>query len=74
MKILHIIAGAEHGGAESCAVDTIRALHAAGVEQTIICRPHTAFVALFKDCAIDQHILSFNRIIKWPQKPKLIKS
>ena len=32
MKILHIIAGAARGGAESCAVDTIKALHAAGIE------------------------------------------
>ena len=32
MKILHIIAGAKQGGAESCAVDTIRAIAAAGIE------------------------------------------
>ena len=76
MKILHIIAGAEQGGAESCAVDTIRALHAAGIEQTLICRPHTAFLTLVRDCAIDHHILSFNRLLKWPQKAiinKIIK-
>ena len=46
MKILHIIAGAEQGGAESCAVDTIRALHDAGIEQTIISRPHAIFERL----------------------------
>ena len=68
MKILHIIAGAEQGGAKSCAVDTIRALHAAGMEQTIICRPQTAFLTLVKDCAIGHHIYNFNRILKWPKK------
>ena len=71
MKILHIIAGAKHGGAESCAVDTIRALHAAGIEQTVICRPHAAFLSLVKDCAIGHHILSFNRTLKWPQKARI---
>ena len=71
MKILHIIAGAEQGGAESCAVDTIRALHNAGIGQTIICRPHKAFLTLVKDCAIDHHILSFNRVLKLTQKAKI---
>ena len=71
MKILHIIAGSEQGGAESCAVDTIRALHAAGIKQTIICRPHPAFLKLVKDCSIDHHILSFNRALKWLQKAKI---
>ena len=71
MKILHIIAGAEQGGAESCAVDTIRALHDAGIEQTVISRPHKAFRTLVKDCAIDHHILSFNRVLKWAQKAKI---
>ena len=71
MKILHIIAGAEQGGAESCAVDTIRALHDAGIEQTVISRPHTAFLTLVNDCAIDHHILSFNRILRWTQKARI---
>ena len=71
MKILHIIAGAAQGGAESCAVDTIKALHAAGIEQTLICRPHAAFQALVRDCAIDHHSLSFNRVLKWTQKAKI---
>ncbi len=71
MKILHVIAGAEQGGAESCAVDTIRALHDAGVEQTVISRPHKAFLTLVKNRAIAHHILSFNRILKWTQKAKI---
>ena len=71
MKILHIIAGAAQGGAESCAVDTIKALHAAGIEQTLICRPHAAFQTLVRDCAIEHHNLSFNRVLKWTQKAKI---
>ena len=43
MKIIHIIAGAKTGGAESCAVDTIKALGKRGTDQVIICRPHANF-------------------------------
>ena len=65
------MAGAKQGGAESCAVDTIRALHDAGIEQTLISRPHTVFLNLAKDCVIDHHMLSFNRVLKWAQKTKI---
>ena len=71
MKILHIIAGAKHGGAESCAVDTIKALHAAGVEQTLICRPHQAFLELTNDCNLDHYILRFSRALKWFEAAKI---
>ena len=71
MKILHIIAGAKQGGAESCAVDTIKALHAAGLEQTLICRPHQAFLQLADDCNLSHYELSFSRALKWVEKPKI---
>ena len=71
MKILHIIAGAKQGGAESCAVDTIRALAIAGIEQILICRPHQAFLKLVDDCKLDHHILSFHPMLKWAQKAKI---
>ena len=71
MKILHIIAGAKQGGAESCAVDTIRAIAAAGIEQIVICRPHPAFLKLVDDCNLEHHILSFHPMLKWVQKAKI---
>jgi len=71
MKILHIIAGAKQGGAESCAVDTIRALAAAGIEQIVICRPHPAFLKLVNDCNLEHHFLSFLPMLKWVQKAKI---
>ena len=39
MRILHVIAGAEIGGAETFAVDAITALAERGVAQHVICRP-----------------------------------
>ena len=42
MRILHVIAGAEIGGAETFAVDAITALAERGVAQHVICRPYAA--------------------------------
>jgi glycosyltransferase involved in cell wall biosynthesis len=39
MKVLHVIAGAEIGGAETFAQDAILALHERGVEQLVLTRP-----------------------------------
>jgi glycosyltransferase involved in cell wall biosynthesis len=42
MRVLHVIAGAEIGGAETFAVDAIGALAERGVQQHVICRPYMA--------------------------------
>jgi glycosyltransferase involved in cell wall biosynthesis len=39
MRILHVIAGASVGGAETFAADAITALAAQGIKQHVICRP-----------------------------------
>jgi len=71
MKILHIIAGAKEGGAESCAVDTIKALNNLGIQQTIICRPHDIFLALAQDQKIASYNLSFSIALKFLQMRKI---
>jgi len=40
-RVLHLMAGAPTGGAETYCVDALLALQAAGVEQMLITRPHT---------------------------------
>jgi glycosyltransferase involved in cell wall biosynthesis len=40
MRILHVVAGAPTGGAETFSTDAIVALAAEGVAQHVICRPH----------------------------------
>src|SRR3954453_14177670 len=40
MKILHVIAGAATGGAETFCLDAITALAERGIEQRVTCRPH----------------------------------
>lgn len=44
-KILHIVAGAGRGGAETFSLDAILALHDNGLKQHVICRPHPHVVA-----------------------------
>ena len=73
MKILHIIAGAKEGGAESCAIDTIKALSKKGIDQTIICRPHDTFQNLVHDARIKSYYLSFSFALKWLQKLQINK-
>ena len=71
MKILHIIAGAKEGGAESRAADTIKALNKLGIQQKIICRPHEAFIKLAQDEEITYYNLSFSTGLKFLQKRKI---
>lgn len=73
MKILHIIAGAEKGGAETFCLDAIKSLHAEGVSQHIICRPHKHFVETLDEKNIEYTPLSFNRFKK-PIEQKIISS
>jgi len=60
MKLLHIIAGAETGGAETFCFDAIKALHARGVEQFVVCRPHQNFIDVLEECGIPHRFLSFH--------------
>ena len=71
MKIFHIIAGAEHGGAESCAVDTISALHRAGVDQVLVCRPYDHFLPFKEQLNGKFHTVNFNRLNSWLDTRKI---
>ena len=85
MKVLHIVAGAGTGGAETFCLDAVKALHDSGVEQTIIGRPHRHYMDAAKERGIQYHVMSFaplmkilqrrqiNRIIK-AEQPDLIHS
>ena len=47
MRVLHVVAGAPTGGAETFSQDAILALAERGVEQRVICRPHPIPLARF---------------------------
>jgi hypothetical protein len=52
MKVLHVIAGAPVGGAETFAQDAIVALAQQGVEQVVITRPHPAVLEGYRAAGV----------------------
>lgn len=62
MRILHVLAGAPTGGAETFALDAIEALHEQGIAQHVIARPHDLLVARLTPLAIPLETASFSRL------------
>ena len=60
MRILHVIAGAEIGGAETFARDAIAGLAGRGVAQMVVCRPWPAAVERFTAAGITIEKLRFS--------------
>jgi glycosyltransferase involved in cell wall biosynthesis len=59
MRVLHVVAGAATGGAETFCLDAITALAERGVEQKVACRPHRQAVARLADAAVPYEAFSF---------------
>jgi len=59
MKILHVIAGAATGGAETFCLDAITAVAERGIEQRVTCRPHAQTVARLGAAGVPFEPLSF---------------
>src|SRR5262249_13767254 len=69
MRILHVIAGAKEGGAESIMVDSVQALAEAGVDQFVVTRGHNlARLASFSDAGVPFTIASFDKVWRDPTK------
>lgn len=62
MRILHLLAGAPTGGAETFALDAIEALAARGVAQKVIARPHPLLVARLSAIGVPFAAASFSRL------------
>ena len=60
MHLLHVIAGAEIGGAETFARDTIAGLAGAGIRQTVVCRPFPDSLARFAAAGVRTVPLDFS--------------
>lgn len=59
MRVLQVMAGAPHGGAETCFVDTVLALHRAGLDQRVVIRRDAARAALLRAGGIEAIELPF---------------
>lgn len=62
MRILHLVAGAPYGGAETFSQDAILAMADLGVEQTVICRPHPGIRERYASKNIRTLPMAFSRL------------
>ena len=62
MRILHLLAGAPAGGAETFALDAIEALAERGIDQHVIARPHPMLVERLAAAAVPLTPASFSRL------------
>ena len=65
MRILHVVAGAPTGGAETFSQDAILGLAERGVEQQVICRPHPIPVQRFGQAGIPVIPASFSTVSRF---------
>lgn len=59
MKILQVMAGAEHGGAETACIDMCIALHERGETIEVVTRPNAVRVPALQNASIKTHTLPF---------------
>ncbi|HEY7991289.1 MAG TPA: glycosyltransferase [Stellaceae bacterium] len=65
MRVLHAIAGAEFGGAETIAQDTIAALADSGIEQHVVTRPWQIATERFAATGVPVTHFGFSRVDSW---------
>jgi glycosyltransferase involved in cell wall biosynthesis len=63
MKILQVMAGAEHGGAETAFVDMCIAMHEAGENIEVVTRPNKIRVPKMQAAGIKVHTLPFGSLV-----------
>lgn len=74
IKVLHIVAGAGTGGAETFCLDAIKALHDMGIEQHVICRPHAHYIDVFESRGIAYQTMRFGFLEKFGIGQMMIKA
>jgi glycosyltransferase involved in cell wall biosynthesis len=62
MRVLHVIAGAEIGGAETFAVDAITALAERDIRQHVICRPFATPLARYAEAGVGTTTMQFSAL------------
>ncbi len=65
MRIMHVMAGAQEGGAENIMLESVCALAGAGLKQFVVTRPNNKFrLDMFASAGIGYSTCSFN--LRWP--------
>lgn len=72
MKILHVMAGADRGGAETFFQDSLVALHDDAIQQAVVTRDnHDHKIALIRDRNIPFHTAGFHKLWRFPTAAKI---
>ena len=74
MRILHVVAGASTGGAETFSQDAILGLAERGIEQQVICRPHPIPLQRFGQAGIAVETMGFSTLDRlWGGKARVAR-
>lgn len=74
MRVLHVVAGASTGGAETFSQDAILGLAERGVEQHVICRPHPIPLQRFGQAGIPLETMGFSALDRlWGGKARVAR-
>src|SRR5437763_14532933 len=73
MRVLHVVAGAATGGAETFSLDAITALAERGIEQKVLCRPHRQIVARLGEASVPYETLAFRPAARLVGGPAAIR-
>src|SRR5438046_9506326 len=73
MRVLHFVAGAPTGGAETFSLDAITALAERGIEQKVLCRPHRQIVARLGEASVPYETLAFRPAARLVGGPAAIR-
>ena len=73
MRVLHIVAGAATGGAETFSLDAITALAERGIEQKVLCRPHRQPLARLAEASVPHETLAFRPAARLVGGPAAIR-
>ncbi len=72
MRILHVVAGAEIGGAETFSQDAIVGLAARGIAQEVVCRPWPAALERYAAAGVRAHRMGFGPLARFTTGPARI--
>jgi hypothetical protein len=75
MRVLHVIAGAKDGGAESIMLDSVLALAEAGVEQRVVTRAHNAErVEAIRAAGVPVRLAQFDKLWRAPTAKAIVET
>ena len=73
MRVLHVVAGAATGGAETFSLDAIIALAERGIEQKVLCRPHRQTLGRLGEALVPYETLAFRPAARLVGGPAAIR-